>query len=230
MKRITEESVSELLRSFASDFGKFAHKTLSHKEIFEVVLTGGTLGIKVLGEIAKLDLPWNRISFQFGDERFVPLTHPDRNEFQAISMWPELASMNLHRFPDANSSLEEARKEFDLAVSSRFGELEKSNLVFDLVILGMGPDGHVASLFPGRKYPKTWIVGEGNSPKPPSERLSFSYEALNRASEVWFLASGAEKADAVRCGISSDCDLPLAKIRGKEMTRWYLDSALSDAL
>ncbi|MFM1779291.1 MAG: 6-phosphogluconolactonase [Actinomycetota bacterium] len=230
MKTITEETVSELLKSFASDFEKLAHETLSHKDTFEVVLTGGTLGIRVLGEIAKLDLPWRRISFQFGDERFVALTHPDRNEFQAISLWPELANMNLHRFPDANSSLEVARSEFDHAVSLRLGELDNPNPVFDLVILGMGPDGHVASLFPGRNYPKTWIVSEGASPKPPSERLSFSYEALNKASEVWFLASGAEKAEAVRCGISSNCDLPLAKIRGREMTRWYLDSALNDAL
>jgi 6-phosphogluconolactonase len=94
----------------------------------------------------------------------------------------------------------------------------------------MGPDGHVASLFPGAQHDFNWIVAESNSPKPPSMRLSFSYEALNRSSEVWFLVSGEAKADAVRCALSDSCDLPAGQVRGLESTLWFMDMELRRAL
>jgi 6-phosphogluconolactonase len=94
----------------------------------------------------------------------------------------------------------------------------------------MGPDGHLASLFPGRVHPEAWIVSETDSPKPPSQRLSFSYQALNRSKRVWFLVSGAEKAEPVRCALLGDCDLPVAQVLGIEETVWFMDSELSRAL
>jgi 6-phosphogluconolactonase len=95
----------------------------------------------------------------------------------------------------------------------------------------MGPDGHVASLFPGHQHELGWIVSEQQSPKPPAERLSFSYQALNRSRAVFFLASGSAKAEVAKCAISdAECDLPAAKVRGLELTRWYVDQEISRAL
>jgi 6-phosphogluconolactonase len=103
--------------------------------------------------------------------------------------------------------------------------------VFDVLILGMGPDGHVASLFPGHQQQHNWIIAENDSPKPPAQRLSFSFEALNRARNVVFLASGNSKAEVARCAIKdSDCDLPAAKVKGLELTSWYVDQEISREL
>jgi len=92
----------------------------------------------------------------------------------------------------------------------------------------MGPDGHIASLFPGVKHEDAWVVSEDNSPKPPSERLSFSYQALNNSERVWFLVAGAGKADALRSVYAGQ--LPASKVQGLSETRWYLDKEISDAL
>ncbi|MFM1783894.1 MAG: 6-phosphogluconolactonase [Actinomycetota bacterium] len=230
LQKIIADNEQELLAIFAEDFHRLAKSCLQVKSKFEVLLTGGTLGISVLRNLSRLSLPWSRVSFQFGDERFVPLEDPDRNELQAITAWPELAYLNLHRYPDTNQSLENARQRLDAEFTLRFGEVTDSNPVFDLAIVGFGPDGHVASLFPGRETGDNWIVSESNSPKPPTERLSLSYRALNRASNLWFLAAGKQKAEVVRCALGGECQLPLAKVAGQDSTLWYLDRELSDEL
>jgi 6-phosphogluconolactonase len=107
--------------------------------------------------------------------------------------------------------------------------------LFDVVMLGVGPDGHVASLFPG--YPQldvddTVAVPVTDSPKPPPERVSLTFGALNRAHEVWFLASGEAKADAVAkaLGGAEVHDIPAAGVHGRERTRWLLDEEAASLL
>jgi 6-phosphogluconolactonase len=127
--------------------------------------------------------------------------------------------------------VEEAAKEFNSQIESLFGPLSNAEPVFDVVILGMGPDGHVASLFPDHQQAENWIVAEKASPKPPSERLSFSYQALNRSRAAFFLASGSAKAEVAKCAIQDEaCDLPAAKVKGLELTRWYVDEEISREL
>lgn len=138
---------------------------------------------------------------------------------------------NLYRFPDTSSPLDSAAQAFDRQVERLLGPITDKTAAFDVVILGMGPDGHVASLFPGHQHRVSWIVSESNSPKPPLERLSFSYQALNRSKAVFFLASGGSKTEVARCAINdSECDLPAAKAKGLELTRWYVDQEISRAL
>lgn len=229
MQQIVEPDQVQLLHRFARDFETQLKIELEQKSKLFILLTGGTLGISVLEEIAQLDLPWERFEFCFGDERFVPLDAEDRNEYQALVAWPQLANLRLLRFPNSEDEISIARSKFDQEFVARFGDVHRTNPVFDLAIMGFGPDGHIASLFPGRVYPESWIVSEENSPKPPTKRLSLSYQALNRAKRVWFLAAGKAKSDVVACALRGDCRLPLAKIQAPEM-RWYLDQELSDAL
>jgi 6-phosphogluconolactonase len=220
-----------LTKQAASDITRLLKQAIALRGQARLVLTGGTLGIKILGDFKTLGLDISNVEIFFGDERFVGLEHPDRNEQQGIVAWPELSAAKLVRFPATDLSVEEAAAEFNLHIESLFGPLGDSTPVFDVVILGMGPDGHVASLFPAHQQAQSWIIAEKASPKPPAERLSFSYQALNRSRAVIFLASGSAKVEAVRCAIQNEaCDLPAAKVSGLELTRWYLDEEISREL
>jgi 6-phosphogluconolactonase len=107
---------------------------------------------------------------------------------------------------------------------------------FDVMMLGVGPDGHVASLFPG--FPQLDVddriaVGVTGSPKPPPERISLTFSALNRSKSVWFLVSGDQKAAAVASALAEGTDLhdtPAAGVSGSEETIWFLDRAAAAQL
>lgn len=228
---VVSQTAEELASRVAGDFLALVSEVLEAKPVANIVLTGGSLGIALIGELAKLNLDLTKLRFMFGDERFVALDHEDRNEFQGISVFPELANKSLLRYPAANSDLLTGQSLMNNAMTISYGSAEETSEVFDLVILGLGPDGHVASLFPGHQGNGEWITAEQASPKPPAERLSLSYAALNRANQVWFLASGAQKAAVVSSALNeADCELPLAKVKGLQSTSWYLDKELSDAL
>lgn len=218
------ETQQKLIEKAAQDFEATANELLSTKSSIRVLLTGGTLGIEFIRAMGSLDLDYSRVWMMFSDERFVKLDHFDRNEWQGIQAWPDLAKY-LTRYPDAEQPLESARIQFDAELKPVF----EDGLGFDITILGMGPDGHVASLFPGHQAPGDWLIAEPDSPKPPAERLSLSYRALALSKRVWFLAAGDSKAEAVNLALNTD-SVPASRVRGSEETRWYLDKALSDAL
>lgn len=201
------------------------------KSSFHIVLTGGSVGIRTLEKVkahSKINsLPLDGLHIWWGDERFVSLEHSDRNALQAKHALLDslkLGADQIHEFPAAEVGLG-----LDLAAarfSKQFLELSPS---FDLLLLGMGPDGHVASLFPDydQAISSQPVLAVHNSPKPPSQRLSFSYSVLNSAEEVWFLAAGVEKSEAVAEVLdeTSNSNLPAAKVRGLEKTIWFLDEA-----
>jgi 6-phosphogluconolactonase len=202
---------------------------LTGEKPLRVALTGGTLGIAVIAELGKNPPSPGTISFVFGDERFVPLDHADRNEAQGLEVWPGLGE-TLLRYPDvdvnadADVALERARDKFSAILESWLDGQR-----FDVVILGMGPDGHVASLFPGVERVGDLVVAEPESPKPPSARLSLSYAAINGSSRVWFVVSGSAKATASACSYHQKCELPAARVRGEE-TLWFVDEAIAQAV
>ena len=220
---------AELLQSAANDFAILAGELLSTKPKIRVLLTGGSLGIAFLAALADKKLEWDRVWLMFSDERFVPLEHQDRNEHQGITAWPELASM-LNRFPATDIELEAAAAETTAALEAELGPLGAGTACFDLTVLGMGPDAHIASLFPGHTQADSWVVAESNSPKPPAARLSLSYQALNRSERVWFLAAGESKSWAVAQSLDPASGLPAGRVRGRSQTVWYLDQEITDAL
>lgn len=196
-----------------------------------IMLTGGSLGIRMLEKASassKLhSISLDLLNLWWGDERFLPSQHPDRNALQARKALVDSLNLNaeqIHEFPaaDVGLNLDQAAAEF----SEYFLKLAPS---FDLVLLGVGPDGHVASLFPGHDAAKTnqTIIAEHSSPKPPSERLSFNYEVLNSAAEVWFLVAGIEKSEVVAEVLAEEVssNLPAARVFGRNRTVWFLDEA-----
>jgi 6-phosphogluconolactonase len=211
----------------AQDLFAFVQDKLASQPRVDVAVTGGTVGIATLAAAAELefnDLDLARLHIWWGDERYVAADHSDRNALQANNAWLRklnIPAENVHEFPNSDTglSLERAAAQFDL-------HFNEQDVNFDLMLMGMGPDGHVASLFPGKVAgdKDVAVVAEGDSPKPPPLRLSFSYRSINDSAEIWFTVAGADKADAVAIAFGdSPTELPVGRIQGKEKTVWYLD-------
>ncbi|MGL5930367.1 MAG: 6-phosphogluconolactonase [Dermatophilaceae bacterium] len=206
--------------------------------VAQVVLTGGSMGSALVEAVTRVPgrvaLDWSRVRVWWGDERYLPAGSTDRNDVQ--NEHAGLGSLGLdpnhvHRVPgpDASASAEEsaARYGADLRAHGRDG--------FDVVLLGVGPDGHVASLFPHHPAAATTgalAVAVHDSPKPPPVRVSLTRECLERSSEVWFVVGGADKADAVRRGVTgaSFDTTPAAHVHGTERTLWLLDADAATGL
>lgn len=220
---------SELASAIAEAAVRVISASIEESGKCRLVITGGGLGMEVLSSLASAQIDWAKVTVILSDERFVGLNDNDRNEFQALERMPQLANTQWMRYPDSKTDLETSTEKFNVEVSTVFGDIDSSDPSFDLVLLGMGPDGHVASLFPGRLHAKQWIVSEDSSPKPPSSRMSLSYQALCKGERVWFMASGKEKAQAASSAMT-ESDLPAGRVRGRSETIWWIDQALSDEL
>ncbi|SCK23038.1 6-phosphogluconolactonase [Streptomyces sp. WMMB 322] len=219
-----------------------------------VVLTGGRNGNGLLAALAAApgrdSVDFSRLDVWWGDERFLPEGHPERNVTQAREALLDSVPLDPARVhPMAasdgayGSDVEAAAAayESELAAAARPEGPEAAAGVpsFDVLLLGVGPDTHVASLFPGhqgvRETERT-VVGVHDSPKPPPLRISLTLPAIRAAREVWLLAAGEDKADAVaRALAKADTDahesqVPAAGARGRDGTLWLLDEAAAAGL
>ncbi|MGO1318123.1 MAG: 6-phosphogluconolactonase [Cellulomonadaceae bacterium] len=213
----------------------------SSRRPLHVALTGGTVGIATLAAIAtspvRAAVDWTGVHLWWGDERFLPAGDPERNETQArdalLDGLEELPAQNVHPMPAARPgtpfTVDDAAREYAQELGRH--ALEGSAVPpFDVVLLGVGPDAHVASLFPGLPGPQVSgrpTVGVRESPKPPPERVSLTFDAINAARQVWVIAAGAGKAEAVAAGLAGfpAPQAPVAGARGREQTVWLLDAA-----
>jgi 6-phosphogluconolactonase len=205
----------------------------------QVALTGGSIADQVHRELARLspgsEVDWHRVHLWWGDERFVERDSPERNAGQARAAFLDAVGVDpasVHEVPAAG----EGRTVEDAAAAYADEVRAHGAGEFDVVMLGMGPDGHVASLFPG--FPQLDVadriaVAVTGSPKPPPERVSLTFAALNRARSVWLLVSGEEKAGAVARALAPGADrheVPAAGVAGREETVWFLDRAAASGL
>lgn len=210
------------------------------RDTVHVVLTGGTVGIAALEHAAESVLceaiDWAGVHLWWGDERFLRAGHPDRNETQArTALIDELPipPENVHPVPAEGARgvavPDDAASLYAQALSAHaFGGAAVPG--FDVLLLGMGPDGHVASLFPGHAaldIADRTVVGVLDSPKPPPERVSLTLPAIRAAREVWIVAAGAEKSTAVHAALAglSVSSAPAGHATGTEATLWLIDAA-----
>lgn len=207
-----------------------------------LVLTGGGIGTKVLAAIAaspaRNAVDWSRVDFWWGDERFEPTGDPERNETgarDALLNRVEAARVHAIAGPDGpdgdDPDASAARYAAALAEAAGSGAPVPA---FDVLMLGIGPEGHIASIFPDSPaaHATGSVVAVRNSPKPPPTRVSLTFSAIQAAREVWVLASGAEKADAAARSLSgvNEVELPAAGARGTDRTLFLLDEAAASKL
>jgi 6-phosphogluconolactonase len=209
-----------------------------------IVLTGGGIGGSTLRELAESPprdaIDWRRLSVWWGDERFLPSGHPDRNETQAREALLDLVDLDplrVHPMPASDGPLGD---DPDAAAQAYAAELAAASHdhvaspAFDVLLLGLGPEGHVASLFPEAPamYDDRVVIPVRNCPKPPPTRISLSRATINSAREVWVIAAGEEKSGAARLALSGAAPtaVPAAGVNGTVATRWLLDRAAASRL
>jgi 6-phosphogluconolactonase len=210
-------------------------------------LTGGGVGIRLLEYIqdspARAAVDWSRIEFYWGDERFLPAGDPERNETQArealldhVDVDPSLVfamGADVGRGP---AGADEAAAEYaDLLARKARPEDHGDVPAFDVLMLGMGGEGHCASIFP--ESPAVYeteraVVPVYNCPKPPPTRVSLTLPAIRTAQEVWIVTGGSAKASAVAMALggAGEVQIPVAGARGRLHTRWLLDREAASKL
>jgi 6-phosphogluconolactonase len=212
-----------------------------------VVLTGGGIGTAVLERVARLAaepererVDWTAVDVWWGDERFVPAGDEQRNELGARRALLDpvgVPAERVHAMPASDAGFAEPED----AAAWYAGQLaaaapEGAALPrLDVLLLGMGPEGHVASIFPESPAASDDrpVVAVRDCPKPPPTRISLGFPAINVAEEVWLLVSGEGKAPAVARALQEDAgpqQLPAAGVHGRRATRWLLDAAAASEL
>ena len=197
-------------------------------------LTGGRIANRMYEALATLAedsaLDPSLMHIWWGDERFVPLTDPDRNATQSFGILARTMTFTpgqTHPMPARDGKADAHEAAFAYA-------RELGDTVFDVCLLGMGEDGHVASLFPNHpSFQNTMasaVIGVEDAPKPPPERMSLTMNAINRSRAVWMLVSGAGKAEALTRAMGGDPSLPASAVRGTEETLWFLDAEAASLL
>ncbi|MDN4615403.1 6-phosphogluconolactonase [Leifsonia sp. F6_8S_P_1B] len=223
----------------ASVAARFLTKTIDILDDLDganIALTGGTMGIAVLEAVnsspARDTIDWTKVHFWWGDERFVPRDDPERNERQArealldhIAVPPE----NIHPFPasDDIADIDEAARVYAAELEA-FASEDQRFPRFDITFLGVGPDGHIASLFPDRagiRETEATVIAERESPKPPPQRLSLTRPVLNASDRIWLVLSGTDKASALGLALAgaSFTEVPVAGAKGRKRTVFFVD-------
>jgi 6-phosphogluconolactonase len=211
-----------------------------------IVLTGGTIADKIHAAVAASDardsVDWSRVEVWWGDERFVDADSDDRNDKAARAALLDSVPLDpryVHPMPtpaDTGNDVDAAAERYAAELAAAAGPGDHGSVpTFDVLMLGVGPDGHVASLFPGKPalYEEgRTVVGVRGSPKPPPVRMSMTMPTLQRAQDVWFVVSGEQKAKAVHLALSGAgiVQVPAAGPKGISSTWWLLDKAAATEL
>jgi 6-phosphogluconolactonase len=233
-----------IAQTAAAEFLEAAKQAVSEKGNFSVALSGGSTpkalyGLLIANQILQATVPWGKIQFYFGDERHVPPDDPDSNfrmATEAMLAKAPVDAQQVHRIKGENRDAAQAAEEYeeDLRTSFRLAEGQLPH--FDLVLLGMGPEGHTASLFPGTKAlkEKRRLVVSNWVGKLYTDRITLTPPVLNNAARVVFMVQGAEKAPALKAVLEGPYEpdqLPAQIIKPKQgKVLWLVDPAAAAML
>ncbi|WEK60016.1 MAG: 6-phosphogluconolactonase [Candidatus Microbacterium colombiense] len=235
---VVEATPAALAASVAERFLTRVRARTRNGRIAHIALTGGSMGGAVLGAVAENPrssaIDWSLVHFWWGDERFVPRDDADRNSLQsrqALLDHIAVPAENVHEVagPDTGLTLDESAAAY-AAELARFATSEHAWPSFAVCFLGVGPDGHIASLFPDREEVTVTDVAAlavRDSPKPPPERVTLTRPVLNSSKRVWLVVTGADKASALGLALAgaSYTSVPAAGAKGRKRTVFFVDEA-----
>jgi 6-phosphogluconolactonase len=208
-----------------------------------IVLTGGGNGIALLRYLAEADqqIDWSKVHLFWGDDRYVPDDDEERNEKQAREALLDHVAVPASQVHPMAASNGEFGDDIDAAALA-YEQILAANAApgdpapsFDVHLLGMGPEGHINSLFPDTpavRETTRMVVAVEDSPKPPPRRITLTLPAIQRSREVWLMVAGAGKAEAVSAAVggADPVSLPAAGASGRETTLWLLDEDAAGSL
>ncbi|MBB3085624.1 6-phosphogluconolactonase [Geodermatophilus sabuli] len=244
---VVEPDADHLARAVASALVARLAAAQAVHDTATVVLTGGGIGTAVLERAAALAaepererVDWTAVDVWWGDERFVPAGSEERNETGARRALLDpvgVPAERVHAMPASDAGFaepEEAAAWYAEQLAAAAPEGAALPRV-DVLLLGMGPEGHVASIFPDSPAASDdrLVVAVRDCPKPPPTRISLGFAAINAAEEIWLLVSGEGKAPAVAAALRAGAgpqQLPAAGVHGRRATRWLLDAAAAGEL
>ncbi|MBW1638028.1 6-phosphogluconolactonase [Microbacterium resistens] len=235
---VIADDPAELARLVAERFLVRIRARTKDGRLAHVALTGGSMGAAVLREVAERpdagEIDWSLVHFWWGDERYVPADGPERNAGQARAALLdriEVPAANIHEIAasDSGLGLDEAAEAY-AAELGRFGTEEQRWPSFAVCFLGVGPDGHIASLFPDREEINETdraALAVRDSPKPPPERVTLTRPVINASKRIWLVATGAEKASALGLALAGAnyANVPAAGAKGRKRTVFFIDEA-----
>jgi 6-phosphogluconolactonase len=198
---------------------------------FAVSLSGGSTPRRLYELLAQADVPWDRVHWFWGDERFVPPDHADSNyrmAREALLARAPVPSANIHAIPTEGLSPEEAASAYERTLQRFYGAevLVRERPLFDVTLLGLGEDGHTASLFPGHPAlgeERRWVLAVRGARK--EARITLTYPALQASRETAFLVTGAAKKDALARARAGDRTIPAGRLRPVGGLHWFIDRA-----
>jgi 6-phosphogluconolactonase len=215
MPEVYISDVDALAVRLAEEVRVSASQGIARRGFFSIALPGGSVATTCFPALAELPVPWADVCFFWADERAVPPSDPESNFGLADRLWLTPAgvpSSSVHRMPADAPDLAAAAD----AYASELTRVVGAEAVLDLVLLGMGPDGHVASLFPGHpllEERSRLVSGVVDSPKPPRRRLTLTMPVLAKARRVIVAAFGSSKAPALAEAVKQETStLPVARL------------------
>lgn len=229
------DTTDALYRAIAEAITQKVQDTQRQQARFTWALSGGNTPrplYRLLATDYRHRIEWNRVHLFWGDERYVPPDHPASNYRMVREMLIEplgIPSANVHAMPVEESSPERAAERYEGHLREFFGATPR----FDLILLGMGADGHTASLFPGSPAlaeHKRWVA-VGEAPTEPRIRLTLTLPVLNAGKCVYFLVTGTDKAEVVRKVLLESAPLPAGLVNPEEgKLVWWLDREVASRL
>lgn len=237
---VVEPDADTLAARTAARLVDLLREAIEDNEVAHLAITGGGILEQVIAALPDAGaVDWRLVHVWWGDERWVGPDSDDRNDkaaFAAGLSRLDLDPSRIHRMPADDGTYADAEAAAAAYAAELADEADEEEVPeFDAVLLGIGPDGHCASLFPhhpGTSVTNRSVIEVHDSPKPPPTRLSLTFPTLDAATEVWFIASGEGKADAVGKAVhgTDRVAVPSSGPKGRARTLWLIDDAAAAQL
>ncbi len=229
------DDAETLAQQLVEEILNIADQAIQKRGAFHFVTAGGSTPNRCYQLLAERQADWKNWHIYMGDERVLPFNHAERNSQALLKYWLSnnlIPVKNIH-FINTEAGAQKSAK--------AYAKLIESIDHFDVCLLGMGEDGHTASLFPGHEQGQSIeqvfvndnvqqadIIIENNSPKPPSQRVSLSYSAFAKCDLVIKLITGESKRDAIKQWLNTEGELPIQKVQGKQTKVYIAQDSLPD--